>query len=318
MIIDSNIPFFSIIIPLYNKEKYIKKSISSVLNQSFINFEILVINDGSSDASVTIVESFKDRRIHLIHQKNKGVSSARNKGFKIAKGEFIALLDADDIWKKYHLQNFVNSIKEYPKEKIFCNNYSLQFSLKSNKNTRFSYLPSSKNIVLITDFFRSSLNNSISTGSTICFNHSILEGQFLFDETIKSGEDTDLWIRLGLHFNFVFNLDVSAVYNKEVIFSLSKSNYTKSLFNVTQKYIQEEKVNSSLKRYIDLNRFSIALEFKRANNLEKVTILKDQINWSALNFRQRFLLKSPVFLLKIIYRFKLFLDRNKIFFSVYS
>jgi len=74
MIIDSNIPFFSIIIPLYNKEKYIKKSISSVLNQSFINFEILVINDGSSDASVTIVESFKDRRIHLIHQKNKGVS----------------------------------------------------------------------------------------------------------------------------------------------------------------------------------------------------------------------------------------------------
>jgi len=113
-------------------------------------------------------------------------------------------------------------------------------------------------------------------------------------------------------------LDVSAVYNKEVTFSLSKSNYTKSLFNVTQKYIQEEKVNSSLKRYIDLNRFSIALEFKRANNLEKATILKDQINWIALNFRQRFLLKSPVFLLKIVYRFKLFLDRNKIFFSVYS
>ena len=90
----------SVVIPLYNKEKYIKRAIESVLNQTFQKFEIIVVNDGSTDKSAEIVQNIKDPRIRLINQKNAGVSAARNRGIQEAKYEYIAFLDADDFWEK--------------------------------------------------------------------------------------------------------------------------------------------------------------------------------------------------------------------------
>ena len=89
----------SVVIPLYNKEKQIKRTIQSVLTQTFQDFEIVIVNDGSTDNSTIEVEKIKDSRIRLIHQENAGVSAARNKGIEEAKYELIALLDADDEWK---------------------------------------------------------------------------------------------------------------------------------------------------------------------------------------------------------------------------
>ena len=92
---------FSIIIPLYNKEKYIVNTIKSVLNQSFSKFEVIVVDDGSSDNGVNAVKKIDDSRIKIITQKNQGVSAARNNGIKNAKYEYIAFLDADDLWKVF-------------------------------------------------------------------------------------------------------------------------------------------------------------------------------------------------------------------------
>ena len=96
---------FSIIIPLYNKEKDIKKTLKSVLNQSFEDFEIIIINDGSTDNSEEIVKSIIDKRIFLYTKNNEGVSIARNYGVEKATSGFIAFLDADDYWHPNHLEN---------------------------------------------------------------------------------------------------------------------------------------------------------------------------------------------------------------------
>ena len=87
---------FSVIIPLYNKQDYITRTINSVLNQTYQNFEIIVVDDGSTDKSLSVVKTIKDKRIKVFSQKNLGVSNARNKGIKQSKGNYIAFLDADD------------------------------------------------------------------------------------------------------------------------------------------------------------------------------------------------------------------------------
>lgn len=90
-------PFFSVVIPLYNKEKTISITVESVLSQTFENFEIIIVNDGSKDKGPLFVQEIHDPRITLIHQENKGVSTSRNRGIEKAHGEYIAFLDGDDI-----------------------------------------------------------------------------------------------------------------------------------------------------------------------------------------------------------------------------
>lgn len=113
---------FSIIMPCYNAEKYLKQSIDSVLQQTYENWELIIINDCSTDKSLKIINSFKDDRISLINNlKNEGVSFSRNEGIKNAKGNFIAFIDSDDLWNKHKLMTQLNYLnKGYD---ICCSNY---------------------------------------------------------------------------------------------------------------------------------------------------------------------------------------------------
>lgn len=103
---------FSVIIPLYNKESQIKKTLESVLNQTFKDFEIVIVNDGSIDKSIEVVESFDDNRIRIINQNNSGVSQARNRGIIEANRKWIAFLDADDLWKPNKLEKYSKIIND--------------------------------------------------------------------------------------------------------------------------------------------------------------------------------------------------------------
>ena len=89
--------FFSIIIPTLNRKSFLKKAVDSVLAQTYTNFELIIIDDGSTDETDKLISSYNDTRIAYMHQENKGVSNARNKGLKLAKGDFIAFLDSDDL-----------------------------------------------------------------------------------------------------------------------------------------------------------------------------------------------------------------------------
>lgn len=109
---------FSVVIPLYNKEKYIRNTLKSVLDQTVHNFEIIVVDDGSTDGSLQAANSIANEKIKVISQKNAGVAVARNVGVENAKADYIAFLDADDKWQPNYLENIEKLIDEFPESDI--------------------------------------------------------------------------------------------------------------------------------------------------------------------------------------------------------
>lgn len=128
----------SVIIPLYNKEPYIERTIRSVLSQTFGEFEIVVVDDGSTDNSAAVVEGMHQPLVRLIRQENGGVSAARNRGIEEARFDYVAFLDADDEWKENHLEVIVNLIKEYPECGVFGTSY---YFAKEGGNATLPILP---------------------------------------------------------------------------------------------------------------------------------------------------------------------------------
>jgi glycosyltransferase involved in cell wall biosynthesis len=136
MVTTENNKLVSIIMPCYNSERFIVESINSVLDQSYKFFELIIVNDASTDNSVNLISSYKDSRIVLINlEKNEGVSSARNKGLSIAKGDYIAFIDSDDIWISNKLEKQIELLnKDWD---VICSNYST-FNLNGLINTRYA------------------------------------------------------------------------------------------------------------------------------------------------------------------------------------
>lgn len=116
---------FSVVIPLYNKEHYIEKTLQSVLKQTYQNFEILVVDDGSSDNSLAAARKIVSEKIRIIEQPNQGVSVARNTGILNAKGAYIAFLDADDEWRENYLETIHELTEGYPQSDIFVTAYAV-------------------------------------------------------------------------------------------------------------------------------------------------------------------------------------------------
>ena len=129
---NENKPFFSVIVPVYNVEKYLHRCVDSILAQSYSDFEVLLVDDGSMDKSGTICDDYalKDNRIRVFHQANAGVSAARNKGIDEAKGEYVVFVDSDDYLKLEKLNNlYVNSV-EKPQ---FITNYKEVYDIYGNQ-----------------------------------------------------------------------------------------------------------------------------------------------------------------------------------------
>ena len=118
---------YSVVIPLYNKAECVKHTIESVLAQTIDDFEIVVIDDGSTDSGASVVQGINDNRIRLIQQENQGVSAARNTGISNAKGEIVAFLDADDIWMPDFLATVEILFNEFPEANIACINYQVSY-----------------------------------------------------------------------------------------------------------------------------------------------------------------------------------------------
>lgn len=197
-----NSPIVSVIIPAFNAENYIGEAISSVLNQDFKDYEIIVINDGSTDQTVRIVSDFSDYRINLINQPNSGISKARNRGIEESKGQYIAFLDADDTWfpnKLSLLVSFLNNNQEYAMvysrgELIDSNGQLIGF---------FPYKGFEGNILK-----KLLLNASLIHSSSILIQKNILDSYKGFDSNINHYEDWDLWLRIAARYKIGFLKDV--------------------------------------------------------------------------------------------------------------
>ena len=179
----------SVIIPLYNKEAAIAQSLKSVLSQEYDDFEVVIVDDGSTDNSVAIVEAINDSRIRLIKQENGGPSKARNTGVKNAKGEWILFLDGDDELLPNALSHFNSLIIQHSNISFFCCPYFVRTNY--NEYQQFSY-----NNVIINNNFKAHFYHKFlpHTGCAIFANHMI--NKYLFDERIYRYEDFEQWFRM--------------------------------------------------------------------------------------------------------------------------
>ena len=187
----------SVIIPSYNSGKFLNEAIESVVNQTYKNLEIIIVNDGSIDETEKIAKEWqeKDKRIrYLKHQKNRGLGAARNTGIKNSQGEYIAFLDADDIWLPQKIEIQLEKAKKENTDLIFTNWYI--WDPKNNiKGKAFSSNPIKDKKDLLKFFIKRNFGNP----STTLLKKSSLEIVGLFDESLKSSEDYDLWLRFCLN-----------------------------------------------------------------------------------------------------------------------
>ncbi len=310
-------PFFSIIIPLYNKENYILDTLNSVLNQSFANFEIIIIDDGSTDNGYKIVSQIKDDRIKLFKQKNLGVSITRNVGVKKSKGKYIALIDADDLWYENHLKELKKQINLFPKAALFCNNYEIIYNKnkKSNAVLNFEY---KKEPLIVKDYFKASIINSVAWTSAVSFSKEKFNKIGGFNEKLITGQDLDLWIRFALNHNVSFNPSITISYRFNVNNSLSKKELNEIRYVFINSFSEHEKLNKSLKLYLDVNRYAIALRCKMNREKQLYKKTKQDIYLNNLNFKQKLLLKFPRALLILIKKLQYILLKTGIYLNAHK
>lgn len=199
---------FSVVIPLYNKEEFILRAVESVLSQKFINFEIIIIDDGSTDNSLTAIEDILDPRVRIIQQANRGVGSTRNTGIEEAKNNWVAFLDADDAWSKNHLNELHKIINTFPSAGIVSTNY-----LETHTNLNQSKIDENKpsNIRLIDYFFEASKPNTIVCSSCLAINKKVYQKLGGFSNK-KIGEDTEYWAKIALHYTVAISDKVTSYY----------------------------------------------------------------------------------------------------------
>lgn len=215
---------FSVVIPLYNKELSITKTIKSVLKQTFQDFEIVIIDDGSTDSSVEQVKTLKDDRIRLIHQKNQGVSAARNLGIEEANFEWIALLDGDDLWEPNHLEEITKMMEHFPNEKVFVTSFEYSDNRIFYKHSR------DNSIFKIENYFKEAISEPLIWTSIIVFHKSCIDNVGGFNKNLSHGEDLDLWARLSKKYNIIKSSVITAIYRTEAENrSISSRNLKRSL-----------------------------------------------------------------------------------------
>jgi glycosyltransferase involved in cell wall biosynthesis len=307
-------PFFSVIIPLFNKEKFIEATLKSVLNQTFIDFEILIINDGSTDNSASIIKGFDDSRIRYYYKENAGVSSARNDGIEKAQSNYISFIDADDYWYPDFLEEMYKIIQKHPEQKVFSAAIEIE---TSKKVIPASYSIIKTNDCEIVNYFTASSKETVICTSCAVFYKSIFEETGTFDIEIKSGQDTDMWIRIGINYPVVFSWRILAryIYDEN---SLSKNkNYLNKKINFS-KFEKQEKTNSSLKKFLDLNRFSLAIKSKLIADNDNFNSYYKAIDLKNITLKKRILLLMPSVILKPLIHLKLILANSGLGSSVFK
>ncbi|MBZ4034438.1 glycosyltransferase family 2 protein [Flavobacterium sp. 17A] len=307
--------FFSIIIPLYNKENFIENTMQSVLDQTFQDFEIIVVNDGSTDKSEEKILQFKDSRIQYFSKKNEGVSSARNYGIEKATTEFITFLDADDFWYPTFLETMFELISKVPDHKVFSAAIEVQTSKKIIP-AQYSISKTNEDFEIV-NYFKSSLKEAVLWTSCSVFHQSVFALIGNFDSKIKIGEDTDLWIRIGLTYPVVFSWKILARYVYDPKSLSNNSKFIKEKMNFS-KFEEAEKTNLNLKRYLDLNRFSSAIKCKLVGEKALFHQYLNAIDLKNLGWKKRTLLCLPSFVLHLLIPLKTFLTNLGIGSSVFK
>lgn len=297
-------PLFSVIIPLYNKAPYVRKTIESVLGQTFDDYELIIIDNGSNDGSSEIVAGFTDPRIRIIRlEENIGVSNARNKGVELSTAPYITFLDADDWWESTFLEEMAGLIERHPNAGIYGTGYYIV------KNGKKRVAP----IGVEEGFSEGEINYCKVYAKTLCMpltSITVAMPRTVFDEMggfkpyLKLGEDFDLWIRIVLKHKVVFLNKSLSNYNQDVDITYRGTHHLRDpkkhmLWNLG--YLEpEEKTNPDYKQLIDNLRTYGLLPYlltKQYRSAARQELAK--VNWGQQPIKTQRLYRMPIIYLKV-------------------
>lgn len=287
---------FSVIMPLYNKAPYVKKAIESVMAQTWRDFELVVIDDGSSDDSYAVADAaLQECKVpyQLVHQKNAGVSTARNNGGALSHGDYICFLDADDWWAPTFLEKMNGLIRDYPEAGIYGTNY---YYVK-NGVERVCIEGVETGYINYCRVYADRLKMPLTSISVAIPRH-VFYSYKGFVPKIKLGEDFMLWIQIALSYKVAFLNSPLAYYNQDsdpvwrgVGHLVSPENHM--LWNLD--FLSEKEISDpDLKRLLDNLRTYGLLPFfisKQYHNAAKKELSK--VEWGGQPFKIRFLYKMP-------------------------
>lgn len=227
-------PIFSVVIPTYNNSQMLKAALASVLQQSFQDYEIIVIDDGSTDGTRGVMESFKDSRLRYYFQDNSGLPAiARNNGIKYSKGRYAAFLDGDDIWYPEKLKKCYEIFEQHPEACLVCHNELIRDKSGDIKGYS-SYGPYAP------EMFRRLLykGNCLSPSATVVKRNALFDvGLFNERRDFFAVEDYDLWLKLSQKYNFYFLNEILGEY------TLHSKNISSDIWNQRNSEIRVVKQN---------------------------------------------------------------------------
>lgn len=310
---------FSVIVPLYNKEPYFEKALKSILNQTFSDFELIVVNDGSKDNSPTVAQRVLDgvKNAKIINQVNAGVSTARNNGVAASKGDYICFLDADDWWEPTFLEEMDKLIEDYPESGIYGTGYNIINEHK--RRTRIAPIGVDegfeKGYINYCQVYAKTLAMPLWTGA-VCTPRHIFDEFGGFRANLKLGEDFDLWIRIALKYKVAFLNKPLSDYNQDVDSanrSVEKLHKPENHMLWNLGYLEtEEKTNPDYKQLIDnLRTYGLMPYFlsKQYHEAAKFELTKVDWNKQPKSIREKYL--KPLWLLRVQSKFMAYGSKAK-------
>lgn len=203
----------SVVMPLYNKELEVGRAIRSVLAQSFTDFELIIVNDGSTDASVERARSFADARVRFVSQENQGVSAARNRGVAESKSDLVAFIDADDEWLPGFLKTILTLVEKYPDAGVFATSYLMRDSLGRSRTPILRGLDKGFSEGILSHYFQLAARSDPPVwSSAVAVKRSALISVGGFPAGIRNGEDLLTWARLAAHYSIAYSTEPLSVF----------------------------------------------------------------------------------------------------------
>lgn len=205
----------SVVVPLYNKADYIGRALESVFSQTVQNFEVVVIDDGSTDNGAEIVKNLRDTRIRLLQQSNAGVSAARNRGIEEGKADLIAFIDADDEWKPTFLETILRLREKYGNAGAYATGYEIKVSSYNIKKLSYKGIPPYPWEGLIPRYFYTALSTQPVWSSAVAIPKLIFEKVGGFPVGEHLAEDLYMFGKIAIRYSIAFSSRVEAVYHQD-------------------------------------------------------------------------------------------------------
>lgn len=292
-------PFVSVIVPVYNVEKHIQRCIESLLKQTYKNFEILLVNDGSTDNSGNICDEYKARnkQIRVFHIKNSGVSNARNFGIENAAGEYLQFVDSDDFVEETYIENMVKKSRENNSDLVICGIKQVSFNGNNVKKiiSKSEGWFSKKSLHLImSDLINSSYINYCY--SKLISRKLIMDKNIRFNKQISLGEDTlfvlellkncnNLYISTHADYNYLIHSGdtLTFKYRQDKFYLLNNLSLKLKQFCIDEGLYTDQVMKALDRRYLEIIKFCLEENFKPNININLTkrikninNILKDQ------------------------------------------